>query len=75
MASGLLFGVAFALMGEVSEVSGLVPVVFQRLVGFRVLMAMAVVLSVMFNADRMRWWQATGIAATAVGVSLMALGA
>jgi drug/metabolite transporter (DMT)-like permease len=34
----------------------------------------AVVLSVMFNRERMRWWQATGVAATAVGVSMMALG-
>ena len=34
----------------------------------------AVVLSVMFNRERMRWWQATGVAATAVGVSLMAIG-
>lgn len=34
----------------------------------------AVVLSVMFNRERMRWWQAVAVGATAVGVSLMALG-
>lgn len=128
--SGVLFGVAFALMGEVSAESGLVPVVFQRLVGFVLLMSLAVVipapfvargrrarlyvaatgtlaiaaiaslqfafqqgasgpvavaasqfatvavvLSVLFNGERMRWWQSAGIAATALGVSLMALGA
>ena len=34
----------------------------------------AVVLSVLFNKERMRWWQALGVAATAVAVSLIALG-
>ncbi len=34
----------------------------------------AVILSVLFNAERMRWWQGLGVAATAVGVGLMALG-
>ncbi|MFM2072748.1 MAG: hypothetical protein RLZZ623_3012 [Actinomycetota bacterium] len=34
----------------------------------------AVILSVLFNHERMRWWQGLGVAATAVGVSLMALG-
>jgi drug/metabolite transporter (DMT)-like permease len=129
VASGLLFGTAFTLMGEVSKESGLVPVLCQRLVGFALLMAMAavipapflargarargyvlaagtlaiaaiaslqiafqqgssgpvavaasqfatvaVVLAVLFGGERMRWWQASGVAATAVGVSLMALG-
>ncbi|MCB0998514.1 MAG: hypothetical protein KDB40_04395 [Acidimicrobiales bacterium] len=35
---------------------------------------MAVILSVMFNRERMRWWQGVGVAATAVGVALMAAG-
>jgi drug/metabolite transporter (DMT)-like permease len=34
----------------------------------------AVVLSVLFNHERMRWWQAAGVGATAVGVALMAAG-
>jgi drug/metabolite transporter (DMT)-like permease len=126
--SGVLFGVAFTLMGEVSEAAGLVPVVMQRLTGVTMLTlafpltsgpfvtpgvarkpaivagcfavlaiaslqlgfqkgssgpvsvaasqfaTVAVVLSVLFNRERMRWWQGVGVAATAVGVSLMALG-
>ncbi len=34
----------------------------------------AVILSVLFNRERMRWWQAVGVGATAVGVALMAAG-
>ena len=34
----------------------------------------AVVLSVVFNKERMRWWQATGVATTAVAVALIAAG-
>lgn len=34
----------------------------------------AVILSVLFNRERMRWWQGLGVGATAVGVALMALG-
>lgn len=34
----------------------------------------AVVLSVLFNRERMRWWQATGVGASAIGVALMAAG-
>lgn len=34
----------------------------------------AVILSVLFNRERMRWWQAAGVGATAVGVALMAAG-
>ncbi len=34
----------------------------------------AVVLSVLFNRERMRWWQAIGVASTAIGVALMAAG-
>jgi uncharacterized membrane protein len=35
--------------------------------------SVAVVLSVLFNRERMRWWQAIGVIAAAIGVSLMAL--
>ena len=127
--SGVVFGVAFTLMGEVSKESGLVPVVFQRLSGFVLLVVIglvrsepffatgigrryaigagllgltaigslqlafqrgdtgpvsvassqfatvAVVLSVLFNKERMRWWQALGVASTAVAVALIAMGA
>lgn len=127
--SGVLFGIAFTLMGEVSEASGLTPVVAQRVTGFAMLAliapftrspfvadgvgrrpaliagcfailaiaalqlafqkgdsgpvavaasqfaTVAVILSVVFNHERMRWWQGVGVGATAVGVSLMALGA
>jgi drug/metabolite transporter (DMT)-like permease len=34
----------------------------------------AVVLSVVFTGERLRWWQAVGVAATAVGVALIAAG-
>jgi drug/metabolite transporter (DMT)-like permease len=34
----------------------------------------AVVLSFLFNKERLRWWQGIGVGATAVGVALMALG-
>lgn len=34
----------------------------------------AVILSVVFNGERMRWWQAFGVAATALGVALLSLG-
>lgn len=34
----------------------------------------AVILSVLFNRERMRWWQAVGLGAAAVGVALMAAG-
>ena len=44
-----------------------------RDVGFAI--GIVVILSVLFNHERMRWWQAVGVGATAVGVSLMALGA
>jgi drug/metabolite transporter (DMT)-like permease len=128
IASGVVFGIAFTLMGEVSEAAGLMPVLVQRLTGFTMLAiafpfgaapfvaagvgrkpaivaggfavfaiaslqlafqkgssgpvsvaasqfaTVAVILSVMFNRERMRWWQAVGVGATAVGVSLMAMG-
>jgi drug/metabolite transporter (DMT)-like permease len=126
--SGVAFGVAFTLMGQVSEASGLVPVVTQRATGLALLVAIgvvrrdaffavgvgrrfalgagllglvaiaslqlafqkgeagpvsvassqfatvAVLLSVAFNKERMRWWQALGVAATAVAVGLIAAG-
>jgi len=130
VSSGVLFGLAFTLMGEVSTEAGLAPVVVQRVSGFLLLSVVAifgsapffatdpsgrraavtagalggiamgalqlafqrgesgpvsvatsqfatvaVILSVMFNHERMRWWQAVGVGATAVGVSLLALGA
>ena len=34
----------------------------------------AVILSVLFNHERMRWWQAVGVATTAVAVALIAAG-
>ncbi|MDO8390108.1 MAG: EamA family transporter [Actinomycetota bacterium] len=34
----------------------------------------AVLLSVLFNRERMRWWQAVGVGATAVAVALIAAG-
>lgn len=126
--SGVIFGVAFTLMGEVSSSAGLAPVIVQRAAGLALLATIgvlrhepflavgvgrrpavvagalglvaiaalqlafqrgdagpvavassqfatvAVILSVAFNRERMRWWQATGVAATAVAVSLIALG-
>lgn len=129
LGSGILFGIAFILMGEVSKASGLVPVTAQRLAGAALLYAIvpmqrmpllaphgpirratvvagtfgvlaigslqlafqrgasgpvsvaasqfatvAVILSVLFNRERMRWWQAAGVAGSAVGVALMAAG-
>jgi drug/metabolite transporter (DMT)-like permease len=129
LTSGVAFGIAFTLMGEVSSEAGLLPVQLQRLTGLAMLVLLArrlggpfvvrdrlglryvaiaggtamfaigslqlafqrgdsgpiavassqfatfaVILSVLFNGERMRWWQACGVAASAVGVSLMALG-
>jgi drug/metabolite transporter (DMT)-like permease len=129
VSSGVAFGVAFTLMGEVSDAAGLTPVVAQRWAGLAMLSVVslfgsapfvatgshgrrmsiaagalgvvaigslqlgfregasgivsvaasqfataAVVLSVLFNHERMRWWQGVGVAATAVGVALMAAG-
>lgn len=128
ISSGVVFGIAFTLMGEVGKASGLLPVVVQRWAGFVLLVVVAgfrsdpfvatgtgrryaaaagvlglvaigslqlafqrgdtgpvsvassqfatvaVVLSVLFNKERMRWWQALGVAATAVAVALIALG-
>lgn len=124
--SGVAFGVAFTLMGEASEASGLTPVITQRAAGFALLAVIglarrdkflaegigfrravlagvlgliaigslqlafqkgtsgpvsvaasqfatvAVILSVLFNKERMRWWQAIGVGLTAVAVAMIA---
>lgn len=126
--SGVAFGVAFTLMGEVTKESGLSPVISQRATGFALLVVIgmvrrepfiatgnglrtaavagalglmaigalqlafqrgetgpvsvassqfatvAVILSVAFNRERMRWWQGIGVASTAVAVALIAAG-
>ncbi len=128
IASGVAFGVAFTLMGEVTKASGLSPVIAQRGTGFALLVVIgsmrrdpfiatgiglrhavvagmlglvaigalqmafqrgatgpvsvassqfatvAVILSVAFNRERMRWWQGIGVGATAVAVALIAAG-
>ncbi len=128
IASGVAFGAAFTLMGEVTKASGLSPVIAQRGTGLVLLAVIgslrrepfvasgvglryaaiagvlglvaigslqmafqrgdtgpvsvassqfatvAVILSVTFNRERMRWWQGTGVAATAVAVALIAAG-
>jgi drug/metabolite transporter (DMT)-like permease len=128
LGSGVAFGVAFTLMGQVSDAAGLTGVMVQRGAGFVMLVALgvvrhepwfasgvgrryavgagafglvaigslqlafrngdlgpvsvassqfatvAVILSVMFNHERMRWWQGCGVGATAIAVSLIALG-
>lgn len=128
IASGVAFGVAFTLMGEVTKASGLSPVIAQRGTGLALLVVIgsmrrdpliatgiglrhavvagmlglvaigtlqmafqrgatgpvsvassqfatvAVILSVAFNRERMRWWQGIGVGATAVAVALIAAG-
>lgn len=130
LTSGVLFGLAFTLMGEVSPDAGLSPVVVQRFAGLALISVVAflrrhepylappgaarryaltggiiavlaigalqlgyrtadtgpvsvaasqfatvaVILAVVVNRERLRWWQASGVAATAVGVALMAVG-
>lgn len=129
LTSGVAFGSAFTLMGQVSDDAGVSTVVVQRLVGVMMLSAIAVwrtdpflappgpgrryaaaagvpamvaiaslqlafqrgssgpvavagsqfatvavLLSVMFNRERMRWWQAVGVVATAGAVALIAAG-
>lgn len=128
ISSGVAFGVAFTLMGQVSAASGLTPVITQRATGLALLVAIgvfrhdefiaagrgrslamiagllgliaiaslqlayregeagpvsvatsqfatvAVLLSVVFNHERMRWWQACGVASTAAAVALIAAG-
>ena len=128
LSSGVAFGVAFTLMGEVSKDAGLTPVIAQRGTGLVLLVVVgllrsepfiasgpgrgvalvagvlgllaigslqlafqrgqlgpvsvassqfatvAVLLSVVFNRERMRWWQSVGVSATAVAVALIAAG-
>jgi len=128
LGSGVAFGIAFTLMGQVSDAAGLTGVIVQRGTGFAMLVVIglirhepwfadgvgrryamaagalglvaiaslqlafrhgdlgpvsvassqfatvAVILSVIFNHERMRWWQACGVATTALAVSLIALG-
>lgn len=128
LTSGVAFGAAYTLMGEVGEGSGLVPVIAQRTAGSALLLvvwfvrrgefiatgssrrpamvagglalsaiaclqsafqggasgpvavaasqfaSVAVVLSVIVDGERMRWWQAIGVASTAVAVGCIAVG-
>lgn len=133
--SGVGFGTAFTLMGEVGDGAGLAPVISQRAAGLGLLTvvaltrvggpapylaasgpgrwysvatgalaavgigslqlallevdasgsgvvavitsqfaSIAVLTSVVFNRERMAWWQAVGVVASAGGVALMAAG-
>lgn len=128
LASGMAFGIAFTVLGQVSDPAGLAPSIVQRATGVGLLIAIgalrkqkfiaegiglpravvagllgllgiaalqlafregdagpvsvassqfatvAVVLSVLFNRERMRWWQAIGVASTALAVALIAAG-
>ena len=68
--SGLAGGVALGSLklGYIKGAAGPVSVAASQFA------AVAVVLSVLFNKERMRPWQAIGVAAGGVGVALMALG-
>jgi drug/metabolite transporter (DMT)-like permease len=68
--SGLAGGVALGSLklGYIKGTAGPVSVAASQFA------AVAVVLSVIFNKERMRPWQAVGVAAGGVGVALMALG-
>ena len=68
--SGLAGGVALASLklGYIRGAAGPVSVAASQFA------AVAVVLSVIFNKERLRPWQAVGVAASGVGVALMALG-
>jgi drug/metabolite transporter (DMT)-like permease len=70
IASGLAGGVALASLklGYIKGSAGPVSVAASQFA------AVAVVLSVIFNKERLRTWQAIGVAAGGVGVALMALG-
>jgi drug/metabolite transporter (DMT)-like permease len=128
LASGMGFGIAFTVLGQVSDPAGLAPSIVQRCAGVTLLVAIAiirkerfvaegiglrravvagllgllgiaalqlafregdagpvsvassqfatvaVVLSVLFNRERMRWWQAIGVGATALAVALISVG-
>jgi drug/metabolite transporter (DMT)-like permease len=68
--SGLAGGVALASLklGYIKGSAGPVSVAASQFA------AVAVVLSVIFNKERLRKWQAIGVAASGIGVALMALG-
>jgi drug/metabolite transporter (DMT)-like permease len=70
IASGLAGGVAIASLklGYIKGSAGPVSVAASQFA------AVAVVLSVIFNKERLRPWQAVGVAAGGVGVAMMALG-
>lgn len=70
IASGVAGGVALASLklGYINGSAGPVSVAASQFA------AVAVVLSVIFNKERLRTWQAVGVAAGGVGVALMALG-
>ncbi len=128
LASGMAFGIAFTVLGQISDRAGLAPSIVQRASGIALLITIgvvrkerfiaeglartrsaiagvfglmgiaalqlafrkgdagpvsvassqfatvAVVLSVIFNRERMRWWQAIGVASTALAVALIAAG-
>lgn len=63
-----MFAIAFLQLGFRSGASGPVSVAASQFA------TVAVILSVLFNKERMRWWQGLGVGATAVGVALIALG-
>jgi drug/metabolite transporter (DMT)-like permease len=63
-----MFAIAFLQLGFRSGASGPVSVAASQFA------TVAVILSVVFNGERMRWWQGLGVGATAVGVALIALG-
>ncbi len=68
--AGLAAGVAIGSLklGYMNGAAGPVSVAASQFA------AAAVILSVMFNKERLRSWQAVGVAASGVGVALMALG-
>ena len=68
--SGLAAGIAIASLklGYIKGSAGPVSVAASQFA------TVAVVLSVIFNKERLRPWQAVGVAASGVGVALMALG-
>ena len=68
--SGLAGGVALGSLklGYIKGAAGPVSVAASQFA------AVAVLLSVIFNKERLRTWQAIGVAASGVGVALMALG-
>jgi drug/metabolite transporter (DMT)-like permease len=75
---GRRYAVAAGLLGLVAI--GSLQLAFQRgdtgpvSVASSQFATVAVILSVIFNKERMRCWQAVGVAATAVAVALIALG-